>query len=127
PRRRIMSLPNRSLAATGSPLVCHDSGESQGVDWLTMHHGAGPGYHPCFSERLLHEIKRVQETIRNRVAANPDPKAGVHHLVLASDAPVFNLGGALALFSKLIRAGDRGRMLDYARLCVEVAYNFSQL
>src|SRR6185436_13429509 len=67
PGRRIaMSLPNRSLAAMGSPLVRHDFGESQGVDWLTMHHGAGPGYHPCFSERLLHEIKRVQETIRNR-------------------------------------------------------------
>jgi hypothetical protein len=76
---------------------------------------------------LLHEIKRNQETIRSRVAADSDPRAGVHHLVLASDAPVFNLGGDLALFSRLIRAGERGRLLDYARLCVEVAYNFSQL
>jgi DSF synthase len=94
---------------------------------MFMHAGASHGYHPCFSERLLHEIKRCQEAIRSRVAADSDPRAGVHHLVLASDAPVFNLGGDLALFSRLIRAGERGRLLDYARLCVEVAYNFSQL
>ena len=92
-----------------------------------MHAGSPANYHPCFSERLLHELKRTQESIRSRVAANPDPKAGVHHLVLASDAPVFNLGGDLALFSRLIRAGERGRLLEYARLCVEVAFNFSQL
>jgi DSF synthase len=102
-------------------------GDSRGADWLFMHAGSPANYHPCFSERLLGEMKRAQEAIRSRVAANPDPKAGVHHLVLASDAPVFNLGGDLALFSRLIRAGERGRLLDYARLCVEVAFNFSQL
>lgn len=122
-----MSATNRSLPAIGSSLLRHDTSDQRDTDWLHMHAGAESGYHPCFSERLLHEIKRAQESIRNRVAANADPRAGIHHLVLASAAPVFNLGGDLALFSRLIRAGDRGRLLDYARLCVEVAFNFSRL
>jgi DSF synthase len=121
-----MSSSPRPFPAFGSPLLRTESSDA-GADWLFMHAVAPQGYHPCFSERLLHEIRRTQEAIRNRVAADPDPRAGVHHLVLASDTNVFNLGGDLALFSRLIRAGDRGRLLDYARLCVEVAYNFSQL
>jgi DSF synthase len=122
-----MSPTPRLLPAIGSPLLRHETSEARDADWLTMHAGSPAAYHPCFSERLLHEMKRAQEAIRSRVAANPDPKAGVHHLVLASDAPVFNLGGDLALFSRLIRNGDRGHLLDYARLCVEVAFNFSRL
>ena len=119
-----MSSSPRTLPAIGSSLLRTDASAPAGADWMFMHAGASHGYHPCFSERLLHEIKRCQEAIRSRVAADSDPRAGVHHLVLASDAPVFNLGGDLALFSRLIRAGERGRLLDYARLCVEVAYNF---
>jgi DSF synthase len=123
-----MSTPDRrSLSSIGNPLLRHETSDQCEVDWLFMHAGAADGYHPCFSERLLQEMKRSQEAIRSRVAANPDPRVGVRHLVLASDAPVFNLGGDLALFSSLIRSGNRGRLLDYARLCVEVAYNFSQL
>jgi DSF synthase len=92
-----------------------------------MHANAPGNYHPCFSERLLHDLRRCQEALRRRLAADPDPQARVHHLVLASDCDVFNLGGDLALFAQLIRAGERGRLLDYARLCVEVAFNLSRL
>lgn len=120
-----MSTSPRLLPALGAPLLRTE--ETAGTDWLYMHAHAPVGYHPCFSERLLQEIRRAQGVIRNRVAADPDPRAGVHHLVLASDSNVFNLGGDLALFSRLIRAGERGRLLEYARLCVEVAYNFSHL
>lgn len=120
------SLP-RSLPSIGTSLLRSATSECGDADWLYMHASAPPGYHPCFSERLLHEIKRKQESIRNRVALNASTASGVHHLVLASDTNVFNLGGDLALFSRLIRAGERGRLLQYARLCVEVAYNFSQL
>jgi DSF synthase len=120
------SLP-RSLPMIGTSLLRSETSDSGDADWLYMHGSAPDGYHPCFSERLLHEIKRKQETIRSRVAVNASSASGVHHLVLASDTNVFNLGGDLALFSRLIRAGERGRLLQYARLCVEVAYNFSQL
>lgn len=122
-----MSVLNRSVPSIGSPLLRHLTSESQDADWCFMHSGEHSGYHPCFSERLLQEMKRTQEEIRRRVAADPDPRAGIHHVVLASDANVFNLGGDLQLFAHLIRSGNRGRLLDYARLCVEVAFNFSQL
>lgn len=90
---------------------------------LHMHAGPQHPYHPCFSEALLASLKRSQLALRRRLASGPDP-GGVHHLVLASDDAVFNLGGDLALFSRLIRSGNRGRLMEYAKLCVEVAYNF---
>ena len=101
--------------------------EGAHTDWLHMHANRPSIYHPCFSERLLGDLKRVQDSLRRSLAADDTPSAGIHHLVLASDADVFNLGGDLALFSQMIRNGNRGRLLDYARLCVEVAYNFSHL
>jgi DSF synthase len=109
----------------GHPLLRHAADAH--CDWLHMHAGDRAAYHPCFSERLLHEMRRTQESIRRTLAADADPQAGIHHVVLASDADVFNLGGDLALFARLIRGGQRGALLDYARLCVEVAFNFHRL
>jgi len=107
--------------------VRHEFDQSISTDWVFMHAGRPTGYRPCFSETLVSEVIRCQGAIRKRLASNNDPTPGIHHLVLASDAPVFNLGGDLALFSDSIRAGDRGRLLEYARRCVEGAYNFSRL
>ena len=122
-----LDIPSPLLAVPTPESLIRQSEESlHGSDWLFMHSGNPARYHPCFSERLLQELKRAQESLRRRLAQE-EHAAGVHHLVLASDAPVFNLGGDLALFAQLIRSGNRGRMLDYARLCVEVAYNFSRL
>jgi DSF synthase len=122
-----MSLVDRALPTIGTSLLRHAIDGASSSDWCFMHSGENIAYHPCFSERLLHEIKRTQENIRRRLAADSDPHAGIHHLVLASDASVFNLGGDLALFAQLIRSGNRGRLLEYAKLCVEVAFNFSRL
>ena len=63
----------------------------------------------------------LQESVRRKIAADSGSAAGIHHLLLASDAMVFILGGDLALFANLIRSGNLGRLLEYARLCVEVA------
>ena len=111
----------------GSPLVRLELEANDQASWCYMHSNPSAVYHPCFSERLLQELKRTQERIRRSLAADDNPQAGIHHLVLASDADVFNLGGDLALFAQLIRSGNRGRLLEYAKLCVEVAYNFSRL
>lgn len=120
-----MSRLERAPTILGHPLVRHT--EESGSDWLFMHSGSRDDYHPCFSERLLQEMRRGQDALRRRLAADTDPQVGIHHLVLASEADVFNLGGDLALFAALIRAGNRGRLLEYARLCVEVAFNFHRL
>ncbi len=122
-----MSLLESVSINLDSSLVRRVTDDDGQVDWCYMHANPPTLYHPCFSERLLHGLKRTQEGIRRSLAAEKDPAAGIHHLVLASDADVFNLGGDLALFSKMIRNGNRGHMLDYAKLCVEVAYNFSRL
>jgi len=122
-----MSIVQSSSFGVDSSLVRHVREEEAGIDWCFMHANPTPMYHPCFSERLLNELKRSQEGIRRTLAADSDPHAGIHHLVLASDTDVFNLGGDLSLFSQMIRNGNRGRLLDYAKLCVEVAFNFSRL
>jgi DSF synthase len=122
-----MSMPARLLFENAPNLVRHTTDAAGNSDWLYMHSNVGTGYHPCFSERLLQDTKRLQEALRRRLAADSDAQAGIHHLVLASDADVFNLGGDLSLFAQLIRSGNRGRLLDYAKLCVEVAYNFYRL
>ncbi|HMB55820.1 MAG TPA: crotonase/enoyl-CoA hydratase family protein [Arenimonas sp.] len=122
-----MSLLERVSLEVVNPLVRHTAETSHGSDWLFMHADTGTGYHPCFSERLLQDMKRSQERVRRALALDSDPKAGIHHLVLASDSGVFNLGGDLALFAQLIRSGNRGRLLEYAKLCVEVAFNFARL
>lgn len=128
-----MSILTRVPIESASSLLRHVADPSGNADWCYMHaHTAersanGFGYHPCFSEPLLHEMKRLQERLRRSLAADTDPRAGIHHFVLASDSDVFNLGGDLALFSRLIRNGDREHLLDYARLCIEVAFNLHRL
>ena len=93
-----------------------------------MHRGhALPGYRPCFSMDLLRELRSFQRQIEATLL-EPDAAHGpIGHLVLASDADVFNLGGDLELFLRLIQAGDRENLLDYARLCVAVAHGFDRL
>ncbi|MBN7136823.1 hypothetical protein A7A76_18935 [Lysobacter enzymogenes] len=123
-----MSVPiSRLHVSHEAALLRHVSEHASRTDWCYMHADVASAYHPCFSERLLHEMLQTQERIRRNLAADPDPKAGIHHLVLASDSDVFNLGGDLQLFSRLIRGGQRGRLLEYAQLCVEVAFNLHRL
>jgi DSF synthase len=122
-----MYLPAQLQPQSDSTLFRHVADAVAQTDWVYMHANASPVYHPCFSERLLHDMRRTQERIRRRLAADTNPRAGAHHLVLASDSDVFNLGGDLALFSQLIRAGNRDRLLEYATLCVEVAFNLYEL
>ena len=122
-----MSLLERLQISDRPSFVRHENHQSQSADWCFMHAAPPPNYHPCFSIDLLNGLKQSQEHIRQRLASNDDPKARIHHLVLASDTNVFNLGGDLSLFHRLIKAGNRGQLLCYAKLCVEVAYNFSRL
>ena len=100
-----------------------------GTHWCFMHkrsRSATPGYRPCFSTHLLKEMRQYQvaiaEASRRPLRSADSPL--LHHLVLASEADVFNLGGDLELFCRLIRSQDRTSLLAYARQCVDVAYGF---
>jgi DSF synthase len=71
----------------------------------------------CFSTQLVDDILAYQRDLAVRLRANREQQP-LPHVVLASDGDAFNLGGDLELFCRLIRLGDRERLLDYARRCV---------
>lgn len=91
---------------------------AHGVYWCNMHANLArmPG-RACFSTQLVDDIVAYQRDLALRLRANRDQQP-LPHVVLASDGDAFNLGGDLELFCRLIRLGDRERLLDYARRCV---------
>lgn len=101
--------------------IQHDA--SNASHWCFMHAQqafADSAYRPCFSPRLLRELRLfAQQTIDAIGASAAEDDTHLAHIVLASDAHVFNLGGDLELFSQLIRSRDRDGLLHYARECVD--------
>ena len=96
---------------------------ARNVHWCHMHADlVGRPGRACFSLRLVDEIVAWQEALPPRLRGVDD---ALPHVVLASDNPgVFNLGGDLELFCRLIRGGDRAALLDYARQCVRGVHAF---
>jgi DSF synthase len=98
----------------------------RGVYWCNMHANlaAMPG-RACFSTQLVDDIVNYQHDLAERLRI--ERAQGIDrlpHVVLASDNEAFNLGGDLDLFCRLIRLGDRARLLDYARRCVVGVHAF---
>lgn len=94
------------------------------VYWCHMHADAVPGQRACFSRQLVDDILDYQRSLGGRLRARGPSADTVPHVVLASDGDAFNLGGDLELFCRLIRAGDRQGLLDYARQCVRGVHAF---
>jgi DSF synthase len=93
------------------------------TQWCFMHALRAPsdiGYRACFSVALMKEMREFLKRAADRMtlrATNAD--TSLNHIVIASDADVYNLGGDLDLFCRLIRERNREHLLAYARLCVE--------
>ena len=85
--------------------------------WLYMHADAGNGARPCFRTTLMDDMWSYLTSITLRESQRRPGQ--LRHVVLASDADAFNLGGDLELFARLIRAGNREQLLAYARRCIE--------
>lgn len=93
--------------------------DSDGTDdshWLYMHAGQQPGTRPCFQSQMLDDVLAALGALTSQELQQR--RHSLKHLVIASDANVFNLGGDLALFSDLIRRQDRNQLLSYAHRCV---------
>ncbi len=94
--------------------------------WSFMHShqfSRDASYRPCFSVPLMKEMREFLKRMADRLTMRSSNSDGsVAHLVIASDANVFNLGGDLDLFCRLIREQNRDHLLAYARLCVEGVY-----
>lgn len=89
-----------------------------GISWVLMN----PKGVPCFNLDLLDELQQYNQSIedcRGEIIVN-DKAYPVNYMVFASLTPhVFNLGGQLELFIKLIRNSDRQALLHYATMCVD--------
>src|SRR5690606_41852179 len=81
----------------------------------------------CFSTGLWPVVSAFQSQVVATPLVPGADQGSIGHLLLASDADVFNLAGDLELFLRLIEAGNREPLLDYARLCVAVAHGFDRL
>lgn len=91
--------------------------------WCFMHSHRFPrdtGYRACFSVALMKEMREYLKRTADRLTLRAtNANTSLTHLVMASEANVYNLGGDLDLFCRLIRERNREHLLAYARLCVE--------
>lgn len=113
-------------AATDLATIRTTHDPSNASHWCHMHASQAfndASYRPCFSPRLLRELRLfAREAIEGCEAASAGaegPAPALSHIVIGSDAHVFNLGGDLDLFAQLIRARDREGLLRYATECVD--------
>jgi DSF synthase len=80
---------------------------------------------PCFSRGLLDDLSTVQRSIKQivhtayRLGQTNRP---LFQILASADQRVFNLGGDLAYFIKLIGAGNREGLRQYAKTCIDVQY-----
>ncbi len=83
-----------------------------------------PTPRPCFSMTVLKEALQIQQAIIKyfgSLAENEEP--AIRYLVQASQVPgVFNLGGDLDLFIKLIADKDKDTLMEYATSCIDICY-----
>ena len=81
---------------------------------------------PCFSLALLDEARKIQCCVEasGGMIEWQGEQHRLNYMVLESAVPgVFNLGGDIALFRRLIEDRDRVGLSRYARLCVDVCHH----
>lgn len=117
----------KTLPHTDITLLVHQSqleieySEQQETLWCYMN----PCPRPCFNRSLLDNIRQLQNAIHKSDAQTSIvDNQRIAYLVLASRVDgVFNLGGDLNLFQRLIRQKDRDGLHAYAHACIDVLYN----
>lgn len=88
-----------------------------GLYWCRMN----PAERPSYTPGLLRGIAQMQASLRTLFTTNPT-RPFDYYVLCSRFEGVFNLGGDLALFARLIREGDREGLLAYATLCIDVVY-----
>ncbi|WP_111266345.1 crotonase/enoyl-CoA hydratase family protein [Marilutibacter maris] len=99
------------------PTLQIESDPAGNSHWIYMHNDIGPGVRPCFRTELMSDMWSFLSSITLREEQRQSGR--LRHVVLASAAPAFNLGGDLELFSRLIREDNREQLLAYARRCID--------
>ena len=104
------------------PTIRVESEPSGDAHWMYMHSDVAPGVRPCFRSQMLDDVLSFMNSITLRESQRQPGK--LRHLVVASDASAFNLGGDLEYFCDSIRRQDRHALLTYARQCVRGVHAF---
>lgn len=84
-----------------------------------------PSGRPCMSFALLKELQTAQQIIAKCARQGyeeGDPNRLLYQVFVSDRPGVFSLGGDLAYFLELIRAGNRDALYEYAKLCVDISY-----
>jgi DSF synthase len=82
-------------------------------------------HRPCFSRGLLDDLSTVQRFIKQNVCTDDrhgKPNRLLFQIIASTDKQVFNLGGDLAYFIRLIGAGNREGLRQYAKTCIDIQY-----
>lgn len=82
-----------------------------------------PATRPCCTPELLAEVQHLLHAVEQHTKYESDiaTRVALRYLIIASRVPgVFNLGGDLSLFLKLIRSGERERLLHYAKSSIDI-------
>src|SRR5690606_11626108 len=116
PRRLAMNTIE-TLRLARYPTIRVEGPADGSAHWLYMHADAHTGIRPCCRFEMLEDMWRHMSAMT--LAPEQRTPGRLRHFVLASAAGAYNLGGDLELFMRLIRAGNRDRLLAYARRCVE--------
>ena len=116
-----MSMIERLHRTRSFPTMRVESDPAGSAHWLYMHSDIARGVRPCFRTALMDDMWSFLTSITLREAQRQPGR--LRHVVLASDADAFNLGGDLELFSRLIRDGNREHLLAYARRCIDGVYH----
>lgn len=106
---------NHNRQAYNSMTIRHEP--EHALAWLCMH--ASPI--PCFTPELTREIQQWYGQLHTQQSATNQE---VRFIVSHSDIDgVYNLGGDLSLFCRLIERGDRQALLDYAIACNDILFS----
>lgn len=109
----VRKFPESNRSVEYQHLTLHQDAKNA-IAWCYMH--AAP--RPCFTPELLEELHRWASHLRTQASE----RRMRYHVTASSIPGVFNLGGDLDVFRKLIVAGDSERLYAYARRCIDVLY-----
>lgn len=115
------------LQSVKSTLQPDNNNYTQLTTYLDVHNGIAWGYmhaepRPCFTYSLLTDYMGWFADLSRLIDNSPDQKS-IDYVVIASSTPnIYNLGGDLNLFHRLIEDKDRTNLLRYARACIEPLY-----
>jgi DSF synthase len=92
-----------------------------GALWCMFNHTE----RPCFTPRLLDQIRSLQTRIEQGLAGSTaHADMPLRTVIWTSAVPgIWNLGGDLALFTRLIREGAEAELRRYAYTCVDAVYH----